>query len=94
MKVGDHSAIKGFGSCSYNPYVIDDIEQGGPWVQGEKNRRYKVKVYAMKGTKGIVLNDHSSGIPPWQSEWLLDKGQKYVVWSKNDNDMTAEIILY
>lgn len=94
IQVGDHGTFRGYSSCTYNPFVVDDIKQGGPWVVGEENRRYKVKIYAPFGTKGMVVGETTSTNLTWQSEWLLGKNQRYIVWSKNDNDMTAEIILY
>ena len=94
IQVGDHGTFRGYSSCSYNPFVIESIEKSGGWVQGEKDRRYKVKVYAPFGTKGLVVGDTTSTNWSWQSEWLLGKNQRYIVWSKNDFDRTAEIILY
>lgn len=94
LKVGDHNVIRGYGSTSFNPYVIDDIMNNGQWVQGEKDVRFKCKIYAPKGTNGMVLNRDTSGIPAWQSEWLLDKGQRYFVHSINYETMEAEIVLY
>lgn len=94
IKEGNHGVIKNYGSCSFNEHVCEDIRDNGEWVQGEKDRRYMCKIYAMKGTQGVVLNERITDLPPWQSEWLLNKNQRYIVWSKNDDDMTAEIILY
>ena len=50
-------------------------------------------IYAPTGTKGVVLNRHN-GCVDWQSELLLDKNQRYVVLSRDDKNMTAEILLY
>lgn len=94
LKVGDHGVIKGYGSTSFNPYVIDDIMEGGAWVQREKNRRLKCKVYAPKGTQGVVLGDTTVGHIAWQSEWLLNKNQRYFVHSIDYDKMEAEIVLY
>lgn len=94
IEIGGHGRFKGFQSTSYNPFIaFEDIPEGGAWVQGEKDRRYKMTVHVMKGTKGMVLNEHT-GCHDWQSELLLDKGMRYVVLDKNDSDMTAEILIY
>lgn len=94
LKEGDHGVIKGYGSTSFNPYVIDDIMNNGQWVQGQKDRRLRCKIYAPKGTDGIVLNRQVSGSLAWQSEWLLNKNQRYFVRSINYETMEAEIVLY
>ncbi len=94
LSVGSHSVIKGYGSTSFNDYVPQDIMNNGAWVQEEKDRRFNIKVYAPKGTKGVVFNRESSGLPAWQSEFLLDKGQRYFVHSIDYENMTAEIVLY
>lgn len=94
VEIGGHGRFKGFQSTSYNPFVaFEDIPEGDMWVQGEKDRRYKMTVHIMHGTKGMVLNEHT-GCLDWQSELLLDKGMRYVVLDKNDSDMTAEILIY
>ena len=96
IPVGGHGTFKNFLSTSYNPYVaFEDIPNGGTWVQGShaKQTRYKLTINVMKGTKGIVLNRHT-GCPDWQSELLLDKNQRYIVLSRDDTNMTAEILLY
>ena len=92
--VGEHGTIKSFMSTSYNPFIaFKDIPEGGAWAQVEADKRYKMTVHVMEGTKGMVLNRHT-GCMDWQSELLLDKGMKYIVLDKNDDDMTAEILLY
>lgn len=98
IKVGEHGVIKGFMSTSYNEYIaFDDIPNNGTWIQNEKKLldrvRYKQRIFVMKGTKGMVLNNHT-GCMDWQSELLLDKGMRYVVLNKNDTDMTADILVY
>ena len=96
IQVGGHGKFNGFTSTSYNPYVaFDNIPNGGTWVQGshEQDVRYKLTVHVMEGTKGVVLNRHT-GCMDWQSELLLDKGQRYIVLARNDKDKTAEILLY
>ena len=94
IKVGEHGVIKSFMSTSYNPYIaFKDIPEGGAWAMVEADKRYKTTVHIMEGTKGMVLNRHT-GCMDWQSELLMDKGQRYIVLAKNDTDMTAEILLY
>lgn len=94
LKVGDHGTLKGYSSTSYNPYVIENIMEKGEWVIGSEDHRFKCKIYAPKGTRGLVLNEQTSGKSAWQSEWLLDKNQKYFVRSINYETMEAEIVLY
>ena len=94
IPIGGHGRFKGFQSTSYNPFVaFEDIPEGGAWVQGEKDRRYKMTMYVPTGTKGMVLNRHN-GCSDWQSELLLDKGQRYIVLNRNDKEMTADILIY
>lgn len=95
IQVGEHGVIKGFQSTSYNPFIaFKDIPEGGGWLSGkDKEVRYKQRIFVMNGTKGMVLNNHT-GCVDWQSELLLDKGMRYVVLAKNDNDMTADILVY
>ena len=94
IQVGDHGRFKGYISTSYNPFVaFKDIPEGGLWVQGEKNIRYKMRIFTPKGTRGVVLN-RNNGCMDWQSELLLDRNQRYIVLNKNDVDMTADILIY
>lgn len=96
IEVGGHGTFKSFTSTSYNPYIaFDNIPNGGTWVQGshEQEVRYKMRIFTPSGTKGVVLNEHT-GCMDWQSELLLDKGQRYIVLARNDKEKTADILLY
>ncbi len=93
IEVGDHGKFKSFLSTSYNDFIAFEDVPTGDWTQGSKDHRYNIRIFAPKGTKGIVLNRHNN-CKNWQSELLLDKGQRYVVLAKNDDDMTADILLY
>ena len=57
------------------------------------DRRYDITVYAPKGTKGAMVNapSLSSNFP--EHEYLLNKGQKYIVLDVNDDAKTASILL-
>lgn len=98
IQEGGHGVIKGFMSTTYNPYIaFEDIPNNGTWIQNEKRLldrvRYKQRIFVMKGSKGMVLNEHT-GCVDWQSELLLDKGMRYVVLSKDDVNMSADILVY
>ncbi len=93
IKEGEHGVFKGFTSTSYNEWVaFDDIAEGGMWIDNRADR-YKMRIFTPSGTKGVVLNRHT-GCMDWQSELLLGRNQKYVVLNINNDDMTADILLY
>jgi hypothetical protein len=62
----------------------------------EHGIKYEIKIYAPKGTRGVVLDNENLGCSNTASEFLLDKNQKYVVLSKDDSHEppTVEILLY
>ena len=88
---GDHNVFRGFTGLSYNPNVPTRGLDFAGWMH--RNNRYNLKIYAMKGTKGMALYPHN-GCHDWQAEFLLGRGQKFIVVSRNDNTMEAEILLY
>ena len=93
--VGGHGKFNSFTSTSYNEYIaFKDIPTGGTWLSSaDKAKRYKMRIFTPTGTKGVVLNEHT-GCRDWQSELLLDKGQRYIVLARDDDNMTADILLY
>lgn len=92
IQEGGHGKFKGFTGLSYNKYTAHtEIKSWAKWM--DKSHRYKLTVYAPKGTKGIVLNNHT-GCRDYQSELLLDKNQNFIVLSRDDNKKVAEILLF
>ena len=91
LEVGNHGVFKGYTGMSFNEKVPKDIKTWAGW--GDHSHRYMIKVYAMGGTKGMVLYPHN-GCRDWQSEWLCGKNQRYILLSRDDDEMTAEILLY
>lgn len=88
---GEHSVFKGFTGVSYNPNVPKRGLDFAGWM--DRYHRYDLKIYAMKGTKGMALYPHN-GCHDWQAEFLLGRGQKFIVLSRNDSTKEAEILLY
>jgi len=87
LKVGDVSNWKGFMSTSYDEDVSKNIFTGNNLESPE----YLVKIYAPKGTKGMVItgelgqgNEH---------EFLLKSNQRFQVLSVNPDTLEAEILL-
>lgn len=92
IQEGGHGKFKGFTGLSYNKYTAHtEIKSWASWM--DKSHRYKLTVYAPKGTKGIVLNQHT-GCRDYQSELLLDKNQNFIVLKRNDKNKTADILLF
>lgn len=91
MEVGEGGTFKGFQSTSFNYSVAQKSlqEQVGGWF---KNNRGMVRYHNMKGSKGMVI-DNSVRCKDWQSEWLLDKGQKFVLVGKGLVDYNGEKIM-
>lgn len=83
LKAGDKGEFSSFSSTSYQESIAKGFGGGD---------RYKIKIYAPKGTKGVLVNDDFDN-EYHQHEWLLDKGQKYVVLSQNDETHEVEILL-
>lgn len=90
---GDHGIFNGFTGLTYNENVAKDLPSYARWGNQNYVNRYQIKVYAPKGTKGITLDPNCGG-KEWQSEFLLKRNQKFVVLSRDDENMTAEILLY
>ena len=86
MKPGEHGTLKGFSSTSFNQEVSKE------W-KTFKEDKYLMRIYAPKGTRGVVLTEDNS-LADWQSEFLLDKNQKYIVLSQDDANKTVDILLY
>ena len=85
--VGEHGVFKGFTSTSFNENM------GKAWQENYGN--YLIKIYAPKGTKGIVPTENLNCVEG-QSELVLDKSQKYVVIAREDNGSPpiVEVLLY
>lgn len=90
LKTGDKGVFKGFTSTSYNKTVAENIQQGAGshWMD---NNRKMIRIFAPKGTKGVVPTEELL-CDDWQSEFLLDKNQKYIV--VNNDDDVVDILLY
>ena len=91
MELGEGGTFKGFQSTSWNYTVATTSlqEQTGGWM---KDNRGMVRYHNMEGTKGMVI-DESVNCDDWQSEWLIDKGQKYVLVGKGMVDYDGEEIM-
>ena len=85
---GQSGRIKSFRSTSFNEKVARFFRN----LRNEDGGKYLVKIYAPKGTLGLDMDDRWAST--FQSEWLLDKGQRYVVLSQDDNKKEVEILLY
>lgn len=89
-KVGDVKEIPCLNSLTYWKSCADYMGQ-----QSQKNlgkNPYNITVYAPKGTKGINCNAPSLSEYP-EHEYLINKGQKYIVLNVDDNNKTASILL-
>ena len=93
IQVGDHSKMEGYMSTSFNEYVaFDNIPNGGTWKMSH-DKRYRMRIYAPKGTKGVVpCNDLEC--MDWQSEFLIGRNQKFIVLNMDEESRTADILLY
>lgn len=89
---GEHGVFNGYTSTSYNYYMTADEEfHKKGWIG---DNRYQLKIYAPKGTNGVLLSDKENLYDGWQSEFLLNRNQKFIVLSKNEETREAEILLY
>ena len=89
LKVGDVSNWKGFTSTSYDESVSRDVFTGNNY----ENPEYLVKIYAPKGTKGVVITGElGQGM---EHEFLLKENQRFQVLNidKNTNPPSAEVLL-
>lgn len=82
LEVGDISSFESFSSTTYQRSIANNFMN---------DERYMIKIYAPEGSRGVLVNDDFEN--PGQHEWLLDKGQKYVVISKDDENREVEILL-
>lgn len=90
---GGHGTFKGFIGACYGEGSLDGItDQLTQWA--DPTTRYKLKIYAPKGTKGVAITHECGAENPYQNEFLIDKGQKFIVLSRNDETKEAEILLY
>ena len=88
-QVGDVKSIPLLNSTSYSKDTANALG-----LESEDNpNRYMITVYAPKGTKGCMVNAPSLSHTFPEHEYLLNKGQKYIVLDVNDNDKTASILL-
>lgn len=83
LKKGDIGSFKGYSSTTYDSSVQDIFEKGN---------RYKIKIYADKGSKGIRLNSQFDAYES-EKEWLLPRNQKFEVLKVDDVKQTVEIRL-
>lgn len=98
MEVGDKGSFKGFTSTSFNYTVATNAlkKQVCGWCEDD---RAVIRVFNPQGTKGVIV-DGTLQAKDWQSEWLLDKNQKYVLVGKGmvdydgDEVYTYDILLY
>lgn len=90
MEVGEHGTFDGYQSTSFNYTVALKAlkKQVCGWCKGNRGM---IRVFNPKGTTGMVIDDTVSA-NDWQSEWLLDKGQKYVVVGKGDVNIGGEMV--
>ena len=86
-----HGVLKGFSSATYNEYVASDSIRKYPFAKSEN--RYMMKIYAPKGTKGVVLDNNLTG-RDFQSEFLIGRNQRYIILNQDDSNKTVEILLY
>lgn len=92
LKAGETSKFKSYTSTSFNSYVPKNgIKKYAGFNPSEDC--YQLKIYAPKGTKGIVPCENT-GCMDWQSEFTLGRNQKYIVLSVDNYKKTAEILLY
>lgn len=91
LKTGDWGNLKGFLSCTYNPFVAEDSIKGANWVD---SNRYNMRVFALKGTKGMVMDSNNFGTANRYSEWMLDNNQRFVVLNQDDTNHTVDILIY
>lgn len=90
---GGHGTFKGFtGTCFGEEQLNSNFDQFTQWA--DPKTRYKLTIYAPKGTKGVTLTHECGAENPYQNEFLIDKGQKFIVLSRNDETKEAEILLY
>lgn len=89
-KVGDVKTIPLFNSTSYSRDSAEDI---GIEQSDNPESKYMINVYAPKGTKGCMINAPSLSKNFPEHEYLLGKGQKYIVLDVDDDSHTASILL-
>ena len=92
LKIGQIGTIPCFNSTSYDKYEADYI--GRSLQEQYKKEPYLIKIYADKGTKGCCVNADSLA-PEYgdEHEYLLGKGQKYIVLNVDDEKHEATIKL-
>ena len=91
MKVGDYGKFEGLTSTTYNPKMIDYMKENYDWMDSSD---YTMKIYAPKGTNGVVFGDNNLCDGDAESELLLNHNQKYVVLSVDKKNKECEILLY
>lgn len=105
MEIGDSSSFKGFQSTSFNYTVPTKAiqDQVGGWVKkGDRlggSNRGLVRFFHQEGGTGMVI-DETVRCHDWQSELLINKGQKYVLVGRGMVDIggqeyyTHDVLLY
>ena len=95
LKVGETGKWKSYTSTSFNSYVarkgLSEDTQGE--LRWANSTRFQIKIYAPKGTKGVVPYD-GNGCEDFQSEFLIGRNQKYIVLSVDKKKRRAEVLLY
>lgn len=89
LKVGEIGESPLLMSTSYGEQTAYDI---GIAERNKKNP-YFIKIYAPKGSKGVNVNAPSLSPNFPEHEYLLGKGQKYIVVDVDDNNNEASILL-
>ena len=98
-EIGEYGTFKAFQSTSFNYSVATHAFKDGIMKGLKSNDRGVIRFFNPAGTKGMVI-DETVYAHDWQSEWLLDKGQKYVLVGKGMVDydgeeiMTYDVLLY
>ena len=89
LKVGESGTFNGFSSTTFNESFAYAWQENF----GTENS-YVMKIYAPKGTNGVATEFAEDA--HFESEFLLDKKQKYVIISKDDNlnPPVVELLLY
>ena len=88
LRPGDISSFKGYGSCSFQEESAKGFMDAG---------RYKLKILAPKGQKGIAMNAKNDGVRltsnTHEHEFLLPKNQEFIVLEVDHFNREAVILL-
>lgn len=96
LNVGDKGVFEGFTSTSLQKCIANRFSEGDG-VAKYNEKQYVVKIYAPKGSKGAYISTESLDMEhgaKWnQHEIVLDRNQKFVVISRDDDKKEVEILL-